>query len=147
LAGLEDGLVPVSHARTPEAEAEERRLLHVAVTRAEDVLRMSWAAERLLGDRVVTRRPSPYLTAVASAVADLRGAARPVDPRIGLGRARGVLAGARAEDRDRVLLEALHAWRTEVARQAGTAPAVVASDRVLSDVAHRRPADREELAA
>lgn len=147
LAGLEDGLVPVSHARTPEAEAEERRLLHVAVTRAEDVLRMSWAAERLLGDRVVARRPSPYLTAVESAVADLRGAARPVDPRVGLGQARGALAEARAEDRDRVLLEALHRWRAEVARRAGTAPAVVASDRVLSDVAHRRPVGREELAA
>ncbi|HEU5150968.1 MAG TPA: ATP-dependent DNA helicase UvrD2 [Iamia sp.] len=147
LAGLEDGLVPVSHARTPEAEAEERRLLHVAVTRAEDVLRMSWAAERMLGDRVVARRPSPYLTAVAAAVADLRGAARPVDPRIGLGRARGALHEARSGDADRVLLEALHRWRAEVARKAGTAPAVVASDRVLSDVAHHRPTDRGALAA
>ncbi|HMJ75705.1 MAG TPA: ATP-dependent DNA helicase UvrD2 [Iamia sp.] len=147
LAGLEDGLVPVSHARSPEAEAEERRLLHVAVTRAEDVLRLSWAAERQLGDRLVARRTSPYLAAVSSAVSDLRGAARAVDPRIGLGRARGALAEARGEDRDRVLLEALHAWRAEVARRAGTAPAVVASDRVLSDVAHRRPTDRDALAA
>ncbi len=147
LAGLEDGLVPVSHARTPEAEAEERRLLHVAVTRAEDVLRMSWAAERQLGDRIVARRPSPYLGAIARAVEDLRGAARAVDPRVGLGRSRDALRGARQHDLDRGLLEALHAWRADVARKAGTAPAVVASDRVLSDVAHRRPADREALGA
>jgi len=111
------------------------------------VLRISWAAERELGGRLVARRPSPYLTAVSSAVGDLRGAARAVDPRIGLGRARGALAEARGEDRDRVLLEALQAWRAEVARRAGTAPAVVASDRVLSDIAHRRPADRDALAA
>ncbi len=147
LAGLEDGLVPVSHARTPEAEAEERRLLHVAVTRAEDVLRLSWAAERTFGDRVVARRPSPYLAAVSSAVADLRGAARTVDPRVGLGRSRDALRGARSHEVDRVLLDALRAWRADVARKAGTAPAVVASDRVLSDVAHRRPTDRDELAA
>ena len=35
LAGLEDGLVPIGHARTEEAVAEERRLFYVAVTRAE----------------------------------------------------------------------------------------------------------------
>jgi len=146
LAGLEDGLVPVSHARTPEAEAEERRLLHVAVTRAEDVLRLSWAAERQLGERVVNRRPSPYLAAVSTAVAELRGAARAVDPRIGLGQAREALAGSRRDEVDRALLEALHGWRAAAARRAGTAPAVVASDRVLADVARRRPADREQLA-
>jgi DNA helicase-2/ATP-dependent DNA helicase PcrA len=147
LAGLEDGLVPVSHARTPEAEAEERRLLHVAVTRAEDVLRLSWAAERQLGERVATRRPSPYLATVSSALADLRGAARAVDPRVGLDRSRAALRRSRPEDRDRELLEALQAWRVEVARRAGTAPAVVASDRVLSDIAHGRPADHEQLGA
>ena len=113
----------------------------------EDVLRLTWAAERMFGDRVVARRPSPYLTAVSSAVADLRGAARTVDPRVGLGRSREALRGARSQEVDRVLLEALRGWRAEVARKAGTAPAVVASDRVLSDVAHRRPTDRDELAA
>ena len=46
LAGIEDGLVPIGHARTEEAVAEERRLFYVAVTRAERELRMTWAAER-----------------------------------------------------------------------------------------------------
>ena len=34
LAGLEDGLVPITHARTPGRRAEEARLLYVAMTRA-----------------------------------------------------------------------------------------------------------------
>lgn len=41
LAGVESGYVPISHARTPEASGEERRLFYVAVTRAADVLRCS----------------------------------------------------------------------------------------------------------
>ena len=44
VTGLEDGLVPIAHARSPEAAAEERRLLYVACTRAMDDLRCSWAA-------------------------------------------------------------------------------------------------------
>ncbi len=34
LAGLEHGLLPIGWAEAPEALAEERRLLYVAVTRA-----------------------------------------------------------------------------------------------------------------
>ena len=61
VAGLEQGLVPIDHARTPEAEAEERRLFYVALTRAERELRCSWAAERTFGTRSSNRQPSPYL--------------------------------------------------------------------------------------
>ena len=48
LTGLEDGLVPIAHARTSEALAEERRLLYVACTRAREDLRCSWAAREIL---------------------------------------------------------------------------------------------------
>ena len=37
LIGLEDGLVPISYATSATAQAEERRLLYVAVTRAEEI--------------------------------------------------------------------------------------------------------------
>ena len=146
ILGLEDGLVPISHARTPEAEAEERRLLHVAVTRAEQELHLSWAQERTWHERVVTRRPSPYLGVLAAALGDLRSAARPADSRTGLFRARQALGESRGGDADLALLHALKDWRAHAARGAGVPPAVILSDRILSEVAHRRPADADALA-
>jgi DNA helicase-2/ATP-dependent DNA helicase PcrA len=44
IAGLSDGLLPISYARTEEAIDEERRLLYVGVTRARKRLCLSWAA-------------------------------------------------------------------------------------------------------
>jgi DNA helicase-2/ATP-dependent DNA helicase PcrA len=46
LPGLVEGLMPIVHARTPEAVEEERRLLYVAVTRAREHLYLSWARLR-----------------------------------------------------------------------------------------------------
>jgi len=71
VTGLEDGLVPIAHARTPEAVAEERRLLYVACTRAMDDLRCSWARERSFAGRHSMRRPSPYLAAIEATHRDL----------------------------------------------------------------------------
>jgi len=61
VVGIEDGMVPIAYARTPEAVAEERRLLYVAITRAEDELWCSWAAERRAGDRSWHCDPSPFV--------------------------------------------------------------------------------------
>ena len=72
LAGLEQGLVPISRAQTPSEIAEEQRLLYVAITRAERELHCHWAAERVFGERTVARSPSPYLNDILSAA----GAAR-----------------------------------------------------------------------
>ena len=46
LPGLVEGLMPIVHARTPDAIEEERRLLYVAVTRAREHLYLSWAPAR-----------------------------------------------------------------------------------------------------
>ena len=67
IMGAEDGYVPVSHARTPEARAEERRLLHVAATRASQELHVQWCRSRQVGDRAAERRPSPWLDAAGAA--------------------------------------------------------------------------------
>jgi DNA helicase II / ATP-dependent DNA helicase PcrA len=64
ICGLERGLVPIGHATTTEALAEERRLLYVALTRAERELHCSWASRRTFGDHSVTRDPSPWLASV-----------------------------------------------------------------------------------
>ncbi|MCY4433630.1 MAG: ATP-dependent helicase [bacterium] len=69
LAGLEQGLVPISRAQTSAEVAEEQRLLYVAITRAECELHCHWAAERAFGERTVSRSPSPYLNAILTAAA------------------------------------------------------------------------------
>ncbi|HEX6380386.1 MAG TPA: ATP-dependent helicase, partial [Acidimicrobiia bacterium] len=69
VTGLERGLVPIAYAETPAALAEERRLLYVALTRAEQELHLSWAQRRTLGGREMTRQASPYLTSIEAALA------------------------------------------------------------------------------
>ncbi len=71
MAGLEQGLVPIGQATTPAAQAEEQRLLYVALTRAGTELHCSWAERRTFGDRTVRRGPSPYLEAIATTCAAL----------------------------------------------------------------------------
>ena len=61
VVGLEDGLVPIAYAEDDAARAEERRLLYVAVTRAEEELWCSWAHERRVGERSWRCEPSPFL--------------------------------------------------------------------------------------
>ena len=46
VTGLERGLVPINSATEPDAVEEERRLLHVACSRAGDELYCSWARAR-----------------------------------------------------------------------------------------------------
>jgi DNA helicase-2/ATP-dependent DNA helicase PcrA len=67
VVGLEDGMVPIAYATTPAARAEERRLLYVALTRAEDELWCSWAGLRRAGERTWRCDPSPLLAAVKRA--------------------------------------------------------------------------------
>ncbi|MGH8976395.1 MAG: ATP-dependent helicase, partial [Acidimicrobiia bacterium] len=71
VTGLERGLVPIAYAETAAARAEERRLLYVALTRAERHLVLSWAAERTLGARAMARHRSPYLDEIQAALGAL----------------------------------------------------------------------------
>jgi DNA helicase-2/ATP-dependent DNA helicase PcrA len=164
LAGLEDGLVPIAHARTQGQRAEEARLLYVAMTRAEDELRCTWAAHRSFSGKAMERRLTPWLAGLADrqrAAPDGNGNGRDRGdaPRGGpapgwqehLSEQRAELAAVAAAARDRPAaspaLAALHAWREESARAARADPAAVIDDRLLELIAERRPATREELAA
>ncbi len=60
LAGLTDGMVPIVYAQTDEAIEEERRLLYVGVTRARDLICLSWALARS-ADARRTRKPSRFV--------------------------------------------------------------------------------------
>jgi DNA helicase-2/ATP-dependent DNA helicase PcrA len=67
VVGLEEGMVPIAYATTPDAVAEEHRLLYVALTRAEDELWCSWARQRRVGGRTWSCGPSPLVAAVQKA--------------------------------------------------------------------------------
>jgi len=74
VVGLEDGIVPIVYATTPEALAEERRLFYVALTRAEEELWCSWSANRGTGERNWACERSPFLDVVEDAARDCRPA-------------------------------------------------------------------------
>ncbi len=158
LVGLERGLVPIGHACTPSEEAEERRLLYVAMTRARAELHCSWAERRTFGSRAHSRRPSPYLDAVAAACRALAEGRRTTDI-IQLATARSKLAKSQAGPRtvrpaealattaDPELLAALREWRSTAARASGVPAYVICHDMTLASVAARKPATHEELLA
>src|SRR5688500_12355913 len=60
LAGLAEGLLPISYATTFEQVDEERRLAYVAITRAARTLSVSWARG------VRERQPSRFLREIGS---------------------------------------------------------------------------------
>jgi DNA helicase-2/ATP-dependent DNA helicase PcrA len=73
VAGLEDGLFPLSRAlETPEGAEEERRLAYVAVTRARDRLCLTWARARRRGGQLMPGLPSRFLDAIPPGVSEER---------------------------------------------------------------------------
>jgi DNA helicase II / ATP-dependent DNA helicase PcrA len=85
--------VPISYADTDGALAEERRLLHVALSRAHDELHLSWAQQRMVGGRPSRRSQSAWLDAPVAA--SLPGPAdRVPDARVALDDVRRTLATA-----------------------------------------------------
>jgi DNA helicase-2/ATP-dependent DNA helicase PcrA len=140
LPALEEGLLPIRQASTPEEVAEERRLLYVGLTRARVHLWLSWAARRAgPSGREQPRRPSRFLDDV---VAPGSGRVRP--KAVASGMPRGGRSSARA---DGPVAEALRAWRRKRAEADGVPAYVVFNDRTLAALAERRPRSRGELLA
>ena len=129
--GASAGLFP--HRLSDDVE-EERRVFHVAVTRARD-------AAVVLADAA---QPSPFLDELAGVAAAPAVAAAPRrTPAEGTRRASGppaVLTGEAVP-----AFEALRAWRTEQARREKMPPYVVMSDAHLRGIAERRPKSLVEL--
>ena len=160
VAGLERGLVPIARAESDEAEAEERRLLYVALTRAEEQLHCSWAERRTFGEAAVARHPSPWLADIEDAVARLAGddVRRPPPENVRrfvererarrAGRARSPLRTGPAALGDAPhpgVFAALKAWRSKAARAAQVPAHVIFHDTTLAAVAEACPATRDAL--
>jgi DNA helicase II / ATP-dependent DNA helicase PcrA len=146
VCGVEDGLVPFAGARTPEALAEERRLLYVAITRAERVLRLTWATRRRVGTDEKPRRPSPYLADLRPALERMASATTTADWRSHLPEVRAARRRPGPSPADE-RAELLRAWRHRRARAAGVPAAAVLPDHVLRAIVAADPAAPEEVAA
>jgi DNA helicase-2/ATP-dependent DNA helicase PcrA len=150
VAGVERGLVPIGHANSPAAEAEERRLLYVAITRAQHELHCSWAERRTFGTKSVPRSPSPWLDVLEDACAALDGGhvtstaewRRRIAAEKARLRPRRVGSAA-----DPGLLEALKTWRASAARAAKVPAYVIFHDTTLAAVAEAKPSSPQELLA
>jgi DNA helicase-2/ATP-dependent DNA helicase PcrA len=153
LAGVEEGYVPISHARTAAARAEEARLLYVAMTRAQRELRITWAEHRTFASKVMERRPSPLLDPIVAArrlepaTVDAVG---PISPPVEgwadeVARQRAALDAIQRSKTPG--LEALHRWRDAAARAARVEPDAVLPEHVLVRVAAAQPGSLRELGA
>jgi DNA helicase-2/ATP-dependent DNA helicase PcrA len=144
VAGAERGLVPISYATEPDALDEERRLLHVALSRAGQFLHVSWARRRTVGGRDAKRSPSPWLAAIEAATTP--GEQVPPGQRLA-----AVRAGLRAQrpadvpEADDALFRALKDWRRDLARARGVPAYVVFRDATLLELASARPTTRGGL--
>jgi DNA helicase II / ATP-dependent DNA helicase PcrA len=172
LVGLTEGLMPISHAETPDQVEEERRLLYVGVTRAQTRLNLSWALAREPGGRA-SRQPSRFLDVVvdeqSNRVVDTVGAVL----RRGSGKAAGGKGVKRSgpircrvcgrsliepverklgrcedcpSDLDEALFERLREWRSKQAQKQSVPAYCVFTDATLTAIAETRPADRNALA-
>jgi len=146
---------------------EERRLFYVALTRARDLLTISWAAARTPGARG-SRKPSRFLDGIIAAPAESASAggggatARRTGRRGAtvysectvcgealvsareqrVGRHGDCPAGAGEKVRD-----ALRTWRAQRAREQGSPPFAVLTDAALEAIAERNPRTPRELLA
>jgi DNA helicase-2/ATP-dependent DNA helicase PcrA len=73
VAGLEDGLFPLSRSmESPDGLEEERRLAYVACTRAQDRLYLTYARARRRGGQLLPCTPSRFLESLPPAVVEER---------------------------------------------------------------------------
>jgi DNA helicase-2/ATP-dependent DNA helicase PcrA len=122
LPSVEEGVLPIRQAKSDEQVAEERRLLYVGITRARTHLALSWS-----------RKPSRFL-------AEIRPRSmRTIPSAVGPG------PRTTATSLNTPLLEALHLWRRERAKQDAVPAYVVAHDAMLAAIADDRPSSIAQL--
>lgn len=137
LAGMSEGLMPISLAETDEAIAEERRLLYVGITRAKFELELSYSQSRN-GSARSPRPMSRFLRGIwPNTVSEETRTART---------SRFVARDIPMPgDIDEELLEQLKTWRNQQAEQSQSTKSSVMPDAILQRVAALRPTSIEQL--
>jgi DNA helicase-2/ATP-dependent DNA helicase PcrA len=137
LVALEEGFLPIAHAKSDQEVEEERRLLYVGVTRARRDLWLSWARSRPgWGGRPQARRPSRFLYNLGQGAPT--SAAKPARP---------VKEPRRSGPPDSTLLEELRAWRLEQSLRDSVPAYVIFPDSTLRELATQRPETIPQLQA
>src|SRR5205823_4320562 len=73
ITGLEDGLFPLARAfDDPPLLEEERRLFYVGITRAQQVLAITYAEERRRAGETTHSKPSSFLASIPKGMVDER---------------------------------------------------------------------------
>ena len=149
LAGMSEGLMPISLAETDSAVAEERRLLYVGITRAREHLELSFARSRNPGGRA-SRRRTRFLDGLwpgeegrsgrSTGAGRGGGGRRATDVRV------PTAARELSDDVDLELYERLRGWRAGVATQTSRPAYTVLVDATLAAIAQLKPGSIAELA-
>ena len=138
LAGVSEGLLPITQAKTVKELAEERRLAYVAVTRARDELFISYAKKRSL-DRKASRNCSRFFSPVWPKEEMVKTSRTPVK------RATTKSFLNQASHQERELFERLRQWRLHLASSLEKPAYTVLSDTTLRDIATVRPQTLKQL--
>ena len=146
LAGVCEGLLPISLAEGQAAIEEERRLLYVGVTRAREHLIISYARARNAGGRA-SRKPSRFLDGLWPTGHGSRDASRHQGRQSAKERSRQSAADFEANNDPRTiaLFEELRAWRSQVAKERAKPAFTVFADATLRDIAVVKPTSLPQL--
>jgi DNA helicase II / ATP-dependent DNA helicase PcrA len=143
--GASAGLLP---HRLAESVEEERRVLHVGITRGREQVVVIADANRpspFLAE-LTTRAPTPSAEPARLGAA---AAARPVvkpSPQSGGSSSSKAAASPKGDETNPVFI-ALRTWRGEEARSVSMPPYVIFHDRTLHEIARARPTSTRELGA
>ena len=153
VVAAEEGLLPISHAKSDAEVEEERRLLYVAVTRARRHLTISWAQQRPgYSGKPVSRRPSRFLYNLGEG-APTKGQAGPKPAKsvpsrecacgkplvASADRKRGRCWSCFSKGADADLAEQLRTWRRQRAAADDVPAFVVFNDTTLMELARSQP--------
>ena len=146
LAGVCEGLLPISLAEGQAAIEEERRLLYVGVTRAREHLIISYARARNAGGRA-SRKPSRFLDGLWPTGHGSRDASRQQGRQSAKERSRQSAADFEANNDPRTiaLFEELRAWRSQIAKERSRPAYTVFADATLRDIAVVKPTSLPQL--
>ena len=143
--GVDRGLMP--HVLAEDVE-EERRVLHVAITRCRRevvVVAERGSESPFIRELTRTYRPAPVGIPTLRTAPHPGGPVAPDPQTRGDGESPEPGPAGVDEPYDAALYEALREWRLEAARDSGVAAFVIFGNRTLEEIARRRPRSKEEL--